>query len=60
VKVFIPAPTGNLLSFFVIGWSENMINITSKNLLFQHSNFDVLMLELARIEFSPDSKKVYV
>jgi hypothetical protein len=45
MKVFIFPPAGNLLSFGVTDWSGDMINITSKNLLFQHSNFDVLMLE---------------
>jgi hypothetical protein len=60
VKNFIFSPAGNLLSFGVSDWSGDMINTTSKNLLFQHNNFDVLMLERVDKKYWPDSKKVYV
>jgi hypothetical protein len=33
---------------------------TSKNLLFQSSNFDVLVMGQGGVKFSPDPEKVYV
>jgi hypothetical protein len=59
MEFFHFSSSGNLLSFCVTGWSEDMMNVTSKSLLFRLNIFDVPVTDQARGKDSPDSKKVY-